>query len=78
MSREKWLLEIYGANGGRDLIATMLFESLPPLRIAVVENRGKRFIVELPSQASAADRIALLDLRAQGFNIALGSPRQPE
>ena len=78
MSREKWLLEIYRANGDRDLIATMQFESFPLLRIAVVENRGKSFIVEPPSQASAADRIALLDLRAQGFNIALGSPRQPE
>ena len=71
MSREKWLLEIYRTNGGRDLIATMQFESFPLLRIAVGENRGKSFIVELPSQASAADRIALLDLRAQGFDIAI-------
>ena len=71
MSREKWLLEIYRANGGRDLIATMQFESLPQLRIAVMENRGKRFILKLPSHASAADRIALLDLRAQGFDIAI-------
>jgi hypothetical protein len=55
---------------GKDYIATAQFESLPLLRTAVIENRGKRFVVELPSHASAADRIALLDMRAQGFDIA--------
>jgi hypothetical protein len=75
MSREKWVLEIYRANGGKDYIATAQFESLPLLRTAVIENRGKRFVVGLPSHASAADRIALLDLRAQGFDIAIRAAR---
>jgi uncharacterized protein (UPF0128 family) len=52
----------------------MEFDSLPLLRIALAENRDKRFIIEPPANATAEDRITLLDLRAQGFDIAVRTP----
>jgi hypothetical protein len=71
MSREIWVLEIYRSGGGGDRIATLEFAALPLLRIALSENRGKKFIVEMPADVTAADRTTLLDLRAQGFDIAV-------
>jgi hypothetical protein len=38
---------------------------------ALRKNRGKKFIVEMPADVTAADRTTLLDLRAQGFDIAV-------
>lgn len=69
-----WALEIYHA-GSRDLIATMEFDSLRQLQIAVVKDRGKKFVVEPPIHATAADRVTLLDLRSQGFDIAIRSSK---
>ena len=71
MTAEKWVLEIYR---GHSLISRLEFDGVPALRTATVENRGRRFIVRAPEGATAADRIALLDLRAQGFDIAVGPP----
>jgi hypothetical protein len=73
MSREKWLLKIYrAADASTSLISTHEFNGLASLRIAIVENRGMTFIVRQPTHATAADRITLLDLRAQAFNISIG------
>lgn len=72
MSREKWLLEIYRVGDAlSSLISTHEFNSLASLRVAIVENRGMTFIVRQPTHATAADRITLLDLRAQGFDISI-------
>jgi hypothetical protein len=71
MTPEKWVLEIYL---GHSLISRLEFDNIPALRTAVVENRGQMFIVKAPAHATAADRITLLDLRAQGFDIAIGPP----
>jgi hypothetical protein len=73
MSQKQWMLKIYQSGGEGDRIATMEFATLPLLRIAIAENRGKKFTVEPPAHATAADRITLLDLRAQGFDIAVRS-----
>jgi hypothetical protein len=35
------------------------------------ENHGRVFVVSVPAHATAADRITLLDLRAQGVDIAI-------
>jgi hypothetical protein len=78
MGRDKWVLEIYLRDGPmKSPISTLEFDDLPSLRIAVVQNRERAFIVREPSHAGPGDRATLLDLRAQGFNIALGSPHQP-
>ena len=70
---DRWILEIYRAQGGSEPIATVEFESFRQLHVAIVKDRGKKFIVETASGVSAADRVTLLDLRAQGFDIALRS-----
>lgn len=72
MSRDRWTLEIYRRNADPgSLVATHEFNSLASLRITIVENRGMVFVVEAPMHATASDRKTLLDLRAQGFDIAL-------
>ena len=43
----------------------------PSLRIALTENRGKKFLVTMPYDVSPGDRNALLDLRSQGFYVAI-------
>jgi hypothetical protein len=73
-SGDKWILEIHREDGSEH-IATVEFESFRMLQIAIVKDRGKKFVVEPPSRASAADRVTLLDLRAQGFDIALRGGR---
>lgn len=70
---DKWILEIYRSQGSSEHIATVEFASFRLLQVAIVKDRGKKFIVEPPSRVSAADRVTLLDLRAQGFDIALRS-----
>lgn len=71
MSQNKWTLEIYNAGGGGDRIATLEFAALPLLRVALTEHYGKKFFVTMPGDITAADRNTLLDLRAQGFDIAI-------
>ena len=61
-------LGIYRQQGNTDaLVATHDFHDLISLRIAVIENRGRSFVVREPLHATPQDRITLLDLRAQGF-----------
>ncbi len=43
MSGGKWILEIYQIGGGGDHVATMEFDALPSLRLALAENHGKKF-----------------------------------
>ena len=74
MRSDKWVLEMYRANAGGDLITTAEFET-SMLRSAIAETHDKKFIVRLPAYATAADRITLLDLRAQGFDIAIRASR---
>lgn len=73
MSRNKWILEVYLINVGSEghPIVTLELENLPQLRIALTNIPDHKYIVEMPASASAPDRIALLDLRAQGFDIAI-------
>jgi len=73
--RDKWVLEIYRGLGGGDHIARVEFESLSLLRAAITETHDKKFIVDLPAHATAADRLTLLDMRAQGFDIAIRTSR---
>jgi hypothetical protein len=54
-------------------VITLEFKNLPQLRIALANIPNHKYIVEMPANATAADRIALLDLRAQGFDIAIRS-----
>jgi hypothetical protein len=78
MSQKKWVLEIYRRDGSiNSLVSTRDFDDLPSVRTAIVQNRDMAFIVREPPHAVTQDRATLLDLRAQGFNIALGSPRLP-
>jgi hypothetical protein len=72
MTRDKWILEIY-RPASKSPMATHEFNSLASLRIAIVENLGNAFVVRAPEHATAADRTTLLDLRAQGFDIAIRS-----
>ena len=72
MSSDMWVLEIYrSASDPGSLIETHEFNSLASLRIAIVENRGMIFVVREPIHATAADRATLIDLRTQGFDIAI-------
>jgi hypothetical protein len=75
MSGNKWILEVYligKASEDRPVI-TLEFENLPQLRIALTNIPNHKYIVEMPAGATAADRVTLLDLRAQGFDIAIRS-----
>ncbi len=72
MIADRWTLEIHrGAGEPGSLIATHEFNSLASLRITIVENRGMAFVIREPAHATATDRKTLLDLRAQGFDIAM-------
>lgn len=71
-SGDNWKLEVY-EDAEASPIATREFDNLATLRIAIIESQGKRFIVQSPSYATAADRNTLLDLRSQGFDISMRS-----
>jgi hypothetical protein len=71
MSSAKWILEIYQMGGGGDYIATIEFATLPSLRVTLIEHHGKIFVVTMPSDVRFEDRTTLLDLRSQGFDIAI-------
>ena len=74
MSRKMWELDIYRQQGNTDaLVATHDFHNLISLRIAIIENRGRSFVVREPLHATTQDRITLLDLRAQGFDIKIAT-----
>ena len=46
MSRKMWELDIYRQQGNTDaLVATHDFHNLISLRIAIIENRGRSFVV---------------------------------
>ena len=73
MSGNKWILEVYLVRKTSEdhPVITLEFENLPQLRIALTNIPNHKYIVEMPASATASDRIALLDLRAQGFDIAI-------
>jgi len=70
MASDHWKLEVY-EDVEASPIATREFDNLAMLRIAIIESHGKRFVVQSPSNATAADRNTLLDLRSQGFDISM-------
>jgi hypothetical protein len=68
--RSKWILEIHDETAAAaSLISSHEFENLPSLRTKMVENRGRAFLVRVPSHATQGDFVGLLDLRDQGFRI---------
>lgn len=72
MSSDTWTLEIYRPEEGlKSLVALYEFHSLASLRITITENRGCTFLVRAPEHVTAGDRKTLLDLRFQGFDIAM-------
>lgn len=72
MARSKWVLEIHHEQKVENsLIATQELDNLPLLRIVLVQNRGRKFIVRPPVHATAKETKTILDLRAQGFDIAV-------
>ena len=73
MSGNKWILEVYLVRTASEdpPVITLEFDNLPQLRIALKTFPDHKYIVEMPAIATAADRVALLDLRAQGFDIAI-------
>jgi len=75
MSGNKWILEVYPVRRASEdhPVITLEFENLPQLRIALTNIPNHKYIVEMPAGATAADRVTLLDLRAQGFDIAIRS-----
>ena len=64
---------IYRALDESEHIATVEFKTLRELQVAIVKDCGKKFVIKPPMYVSAADRNTLLDLRAQGFDIAMRS-----
>ena len=74
MSGGNWILEIYQIGGGGDHIATLKLPTLASLRTALIENRGKKFFVTMPLDVTPDDRNTLLDLRSQGFDLAIRMP----
>ena len=72
MSDGKWILEVYrGASAGDDHVITLEFESFPQLRLALSTMHSHKFSVEIPADATAADRNTLLDMKGQGFDIEM-------
>jgi hypothetical protein len=72
MSGSKWILEVYLVlSDGEDPVITLEFDNLSQLRLALANIPDHKYIVVLPGSASAADQTTLLDLRAQGFDIAI-------
>ncbi len=66
----KWRLEIHDeTKGSGSILSFFEFDDFPSLRLKIVENRGRAFLVRPPSQASQTELTGLLDLRSQGFNV---------
>ncbi len=72
MNGSNWVLELHvEQRSPNSLIMRREFSGLPALRIAVIKNRERRFIITPPASMTAGDRIALLNMRAAGFNIEI-------
>ena len=57
MSRKMWELDIYRQQGNTDaLVATHNFHNLISLRIAIIEHRGRSFVVREPLHTTTQDR----------------------
>jgi hypothetical protein len=67
----KWIVEVYRIGSGGDHIAALEFRTLPSLRNALTEHSGNKFFVTMPIDVNQDNRNTLLDLRAQGFDIAI-------
>jgi hypothetical protein len=66
----KWRLEIHDETKGTGSILSFFeFDDFPSLRLKIVDNRGRKFLVRLPDHASQTNLDGLLDLRRQGFNV---------
>jgi hypothetical protein len=69
MSR-RWRLEIHDeTKGSGSILSFFEFDDFPSLRLKIVENRGRTFLVRAPDQADQIELTGLLDLRSQGFRI---------
>ena len=63
-------MEIHDETKGRGSILSFFeFDDFPSLRLKIVENRGRPFLVKPPDQANQTELTGLLDLRSQGFNV---------
>ena len=72
MSGSNWVLELHiKQRVSNSLIMRREFSGLPALRISIMQNRGRRFIITPPASMTAGDRTALLNMRADGFNIEI-------
>lgn len=67
-----WELELHVKERvPNSLILKRKFGGLPASRLAILENRGRRFIITPPASMTAGDRTALLNMRADGFDIEI-------
>jgi len=73
MSRNKWIAEVYLVRtAGEDPPVITLELKNPSAGFVLHANiPSHKYIIEMPASAAAADRIAILDLRAQCFDIAI-------
>ena len=72
MSGSNWVLELHiEQRVPNSLIMRREFSGVPALRISIMQNRGRRFIITPPASMTAGDRTALLNMRADGFNIEI-------
>jgi hypothetical protein len=63
-------LEIHDETKESGSILSFLeFDDFPSLRLKIVENRGRTFLVRPPDHANQLELAGLVDLRGQGFNI---------
>ena len=70
MSGSNWVLELHiEQRATNSLIMRREFNDLQALRVSIIQNRGRRFIITPPASMTAGDRTALLNMRAEGFNI---------
>jgi hypothetical protein len=65
----RWRLEIHDEKGSGSILSFFEFDDFPSLRLKIVENRGRAFLVRTPDHANQVELAGLLDLRAQGFNV---------
>ena len=70
MSGTNWVLELHiEQRAPNSLIMRREFNDLQALRVSIIQNRGRRFIITPPASMTAGDRTALLNMRADGFNV---------
>jgi hypothetical protein len=67
-----WILELHiEKRSANSLIMKREFRHLPALQLAIMENRGRSYVIVPPPSMTAGDRTALLDMRANGFEIEI-------